>query len=306
MNGTGVRFAGGDRLKQLDAFCHSARLGSFTRAADYLSSNQSTVSQQVRGLERELELMLFERSGPNIRLTPIGRELLRIAFPVVMEMDRMRDTFQESHLGILPGTLAIAASTTSAASVVAGHLAQFRERHPEVRIRVMVGSGSKRLAWLRGYEVELVFGAMDAVPPDLEFHRLFTSRVVLITPADHPLAGSTAPDPLEIASFPMLAHPRGHYTRDLIESMAWLGGGRVEVTMELRGWEVIRRYVELGVGVAVVPEYALDKSDRTSRIGLDHLLPPRPFGVYRRREGAFSLPARRFLALVEPDPSSGC
>ena len=62
-----------NRLKQFRAFCHAARLGSITRAAEHLMSSQPAVSLQVRSLEEELGVELFDRRGPRISLTPLGR-----------------------------------------------------------------------------------------------------------------------------------------------------------------------------------------------------------------------------------------
>lgn len=309
MSGAGAPRAAGDRVKQLRAFCHSARLGNFTRAADFLVSNQTSVSQQVRALEREFAVMLFERSGSNIRLTEIGRELFRIALPVVMDVDRLHETFEERYRRTSSGRLAIATSNTCAVKLVAGYLKRFREEHADTRVTVTIVGGTERVALLRDFEVELAVGAMDIVPPDLEFRLLFTSRIVLIAPAGHALAGRTAPDLAEIASFPMIAHPPGHYTRTLLEGTARHHGVVLNIVKELRGWDLIKRHVEMGFGTAAVPEFALEESDRLERIALDGGVPTRRYGVYMRREGTLSLPAQRFLALVEPvlsaSPSSG-
>ena len=87
--------------------------------------------------------------------------------------------------------------------------------------------------------------------------------------------------------------------------MARHGGVRLDVVMEFPGWDNIIRHVEMGTGVAVVPEFALDESARVERVALDHLFPPRKYGVYRRREGMLSLSARQFLEIVEPGFAPG-
>ena len=307
MSGAGASRADGDRVKQLRAFCHSARLGSFTQAADHLASNQTSVSQQVRALERELTVALFERRGPILRLTETGRKLLQIALPVVMDTDRLRESFEEKYRRTPLGRLAIATSNTCAVKVVAGYLQRFREEHAGIRVTVRIGGGAERVAWLRDFETELAFGAMDVVPSDLEFRLLVTSRIVLIAPAGHALAGSAAPDLPEIASLPMIAHPPGHYTRTLLDEMAHHRGVKFDIVGELGGWDLIKRHVEMGAGIAFVPEFALDESDRLERIALDEgNFSPRRYGVYTRREGTLSLPAQRFLALVEPVSPAFC
>ncbi len=299
MSVAGKRSSPGDRVKQLRAFCHTARLGSFTRAAEHLESSQSSVSQQVRGLERELELMLFERNGSVTRLTPIGMELLQVALPVVMDMERLPEAFEERFRGTSSGRLAIGASTICAAKMAAGYLKRFREEHAGVRFELKVGAGAERVAWLRDREVELAFGAMDVVPPDLEFRHLLTSGMVLILPVGHPLSGNPEPSAEEIASFPVIAQPPGHYARRTLEETGRHFGVRFDIVMELPEWDLIKRHVEFGAGIAAVPEIVLDDSDRVERIPLHPRVPLRRYGVYRSREGILSRAAERFCALIE-------
>ena len=72
-----------NRLKQLRAFCHAARTGSVSAAAEKIFLSQPTVSLQIQALERELDTVLFERRGPKIRLTPEGELLYELAQPLV-------------------------------------------------------------------------------------------------------------------------------------------------------------------------------------------------------------------------------
>ena len=162
-----------DRLKQLRAFCHAARLGSITKAAERVYSSQPAVSLQIRSLEEELGVMLFVRSGPRIALTAAGRSLYRRALPLVEDLDRFSDSFAEQFRG-LAGPLRIAAGETAASYLLPRYFEAFNERHADVEISVRIGSGSRCLSWLRGYEVDMVFTAMDVEPPDLEFRLLVT------------------------------------------------------------------------------------------------------------------------------------
>ena len=79
-----------------------------------------------------------------------------------------------------------------------GYLKRLRKDYPGIRRSVKTGTGRDRLAWLRGYEVAVAFGAMDVVPPDLLFHFTLSSRYVVITPEDHALAGRESVEPAEV------------------------------------------------------------------------------------------------------------
>ena len=171
----------GDRLKQLRAFCHVARLGSVTQAAKCLFTSQPAVSQQIRALEEEYKVILFERRGPRISLSSAGRRLYEAAMPVVVGMDRLPDAFTERHRGELSGEFRIAAGRASAMFLVTEFLQRFLERFPGTRVNVRTGSGRERLDWLRGFEVDVAFVAADVPPPDLSFHFTTASRFFLIT-----------------------------------------------------------------------------------------------------------------------------
>lgn len=295
----------GDRLKQLRAFCQAARLGNITRAAKYVFSSQPAVSQQIRALEEDLGVSLFDRNGSRISLTPVGRRLFRAAMPSVVGMDRVPDTFAERHRGVVSGELRIAAGGASAAFVVPKYLKRFRDRYPGVRLRVRTGSGAERTRWLQAYEVDIVFGAVDVLPPDLVSHFLFASRTMLITPRDHPLVGRESVDIWEIAAWPVVANSRGRYVRRFSDMLFRLQGVAVDAVVEVDGWNTIKRYVEAGAGISVVPELCLTARDRLWSLPLDHCYPPRKYGVVMRRDDILSLSAERFVQLMDPDFTGG-
>ena len=298
-----------DRLKQLRAFCHTAQLRSISRAAERIRSSQPAVSRQIGALEKELGTALFERTGPNIDLTPAGKALHRLARPLVEGMDRLPDTFAERYGGVAPGALAIGAGQTTATFALPEYLRRFRERHPGTPVHVRTGRGRERLAWLRDYELDLVMVAVDVPPPDLAFHELFTSEHVYITPEDHPLAGRESVEFEEAAGFPVVAHPSGTYMRQLLEMYARLHGTTARVVAEADGWDDIKACVAAGLGVAVVPALCLVDRDRVWRIPFGRYVPPRRYGLATRRDGLLSLSARWFMQAaglrLDDDPPNG-
>ena len=296
-------FYKGDRLKQLRAFCHAARLGSISRAAERVMSSQPAVSLQVRTLEEELGVMLFERHGPRIALTPVGDNLYKLAMPLVEGMDRLPDTFAERYRGIVEDAFTIGAGQTSASYLLPDYLKRFRDRHPGIRLNVKIGTGEERLGWLRTYEVDIILAAMDVAPPDVDFQRVFVSRPMLITPEDHPLAGRESVDIDEIAGYPMVGHAPGTCVQRLADPIMRLRGVAPNVAVEVDGWGAIKRYVESGLGIAFVPEVCLTGDDRVWRIPIGELAPRRRYGAMTRRDGLMSLAASRFLRiLAPPDP----
>jgi len=82
-----------NRLKQLRAFCHASRTGNISEAAEQLFLSQPTVTLQIQALERELNIVLFERRGPKIQLTPEGKLLYDLSNSLVDGMDNLHETF---------------------------------------------------------------------------------------------------------------------------------------------------------------------------------------------------------------------
>ena len=294
-----------DQLGQIRAFCQVARLGNVTRAAEYVRSSQPAVSLKVRSLEEALGVELFERRGPRISLTRAGDALYARAMPLVERIDRLPDTFAERHHGAADDVLAVGAGQTSAAYLLPRYVERFRKRWPGVRIEIRTGTGEQRLAWLRGYELDLVVGAMDVAPDDVDFHPVLASELVLITAQDHALAGRASVGIEEAAAYPFVGHRAALYVGQVAEIMFRLRGVAPELVVEVDGWGVITNYVAAGVGISIVPELCLTEHDGLWRIPFANVLPPRRYGAMTRRDGMLRITARRFLETMAGPASGG-
>ena len=288
-----------DPLKQLRGFCFAARLGTLTGAAERLFSSQPALSRQVSDLEAGLDVELFDRRGSRISLTSTGERLSALATPLVEALDRLPDTFREMHFGDAAGPLTVAAGQGVALSVLPGHLKSFSERHPGVEVSLRLGPGERRLAWLRCWEVDVAFAAVDAVPPDLNFWPLFSSAIMLIVPEDHPLAGRGSVELGELAAHPMVGHPASCYVSEVCRGILRRHGQLVEPVVEVDGWDAIRGLVAAGAGIALVPDVCLQEDDGLWSIPVPEYFPPRRYGVLTRRSGVVSLAVRWFLRVLD-------
>ena len=275
-----------------------------SQAADLLRLRQPVVSLQVRMLEEDLGAVLFERRGPRIFLTRVGESLYKLAMPLVMGMDRLPGMFAESHYGAVADVLRIGAGQTSAAHLLPGYLRRFRERYPETRIEVKTGTGRQRLDWLRAHDLDLIVAAMDAPPPDIEFHPICDSGPVLITCSDHPLAGRQRVSIDEVAPCPVVGNASTQYARWVEEVILRMHGIAPDVVVEVDGWEAVTNYVSVGVGISFVPDLCLGGHDRLWKIPFRDHFPVRRYGAVTRRDKLITLSARRFLRIMVPEPSS--
>lgn len=284
----------GNRLKQLRAFCQVARLGSVTEASRHVDLSQPAVSQQLRRLEAELGATLFQRKGPHLMLTPAGHKLYELAMPTVARMDRLAITFRDLQSGTPTGDLDIAVGPTTAESVLPGYLRRFHAQHPGTAVNVAVVSDRERVRRLRDFEVDIAFSAVDLPQLDLDFRPVYSSRMVLITPASHPLAGQGSVSIAEAASYPAVT-PR------LADSVCHTGeqyGQLPNRVTEVDGWGDIKRYVEEGVGIAFVPEICVTEMDRVLKIPVAEYATPLVYGMLTRRNFPHSLAAESFVRMV--------
>ena len=259
---------------------------------------------QVRALEEELGVALFERRGPRIALTRVGQSFYHAAVPLVEGLARLPALFAEERGGVAPRWLRVGAGEVSAAYLLPAALERFKERHPGARIDVRTGTGTERLEWLRRFELDAALGVVDAGQPGVEFHHFRTSAMVLAVPEDHPLAERV--HPVELAELNRLAFitptPAQH-ARRLQDTLMRMHGVTPRVMLEVDGWGAILNHVAAGVGVAFVPDVCVVASERVAVVPVDARPIPRVYGIAVRRERLMSLAARRFLeaALAEEE-----
>ena len=291
-----------DRLRQLRVFCHAAQFQSFARAADRLDISPSAVSTHVRALEYELEVTLFERGSARSNLTSAGETLYVLAEPLVQGMDALPDVLVESIGNPVSGCFELAATSVATSFVLPPYVKRFRDRYPETRVRVRNCLFREGMRLLLDKDVEFLLGAKDLYPQNtVRYDQLFSYAMVLITPLDHPLAGRDTVQPEEVAQWPAVAPPDGMHTRQFEEvSPAQCGVDR-NAEIEVRGWKEIKRYVELGFGISMIPSICVSKSDRLSVISLPDHFPSLSFGVFTRRDRTLDPLAQRFLRLMFSD-----
>ena len=290
-----------NRLKQLRAFCYTAKSGSISRAAEQLYLSQPSVSLQIQALERELNTVLFERRGPKIRLTPDGQALLEIALPMVEGMDSLRDTFAEKCGDLNSGFLNIAAGESTILYILPKYLKLFSEKYPGVRIRLHNVTGADGMAMLRADEADFAVGSMLDMPDDVSYFPVFDFEPMLITPLDHPLAERKRVTLEEIAEYPLILPPRYLSTWGLVKSVFQQYSIQHKVSLEAGGWAVIKKYVEMGLGSSIVTDLCLEESDRLATIPVKDYFPTRSYGIVIRRGKFIPAQAKRFIELLAPD-----
>jgi DNA-binding transcriptional LysR family regulator len=288
-----------NRLKQLRAFCQAARTGSVSAAADKIFLSQPTVSLQIQALEREFDTVLFERRGPKIRLTPEGQLLFQMAEPLVEGMDRLHDAFAIQCGRVDQGVLNIAAGESTILYILPEPVRTFVEQYPGIELKLHNVTGRDGLAMLRADEADLAVGSMLDVPDDIVYRPFVTYRPTLIIHLGHPLAGRGRVTLEEIAPYDLILPPRHLSTWRLVDLVFKQHNLPYKVTLEAGGWEVIKKYVELGLGISIVTDVCLTGTEQLSRIPLDQYFPRRSYGIVQRRGKFLSPQTKCFVKILD-------
>lgn len=287
-----------NRLQQLRGFCSAAQAGNISKAAEKLFLSQPSVSLQVQALERELKVTLFERRGPKISLTPDGQTLYDLAEPLVKQIDKLHETFAAARGGMETGRLDIAAGESTILYILPRLVQQFVADYPGIELKLHNVTHRSGLDMLRADEADFAVGSMRDTPADVEYQPLFAYDPILITAPDHPLAKKKRVTIQDVAKYPLILPPRHVATWKVIDLVFEKHQLEYHVSLEAGGWEAIKKYVELGLGVSVVTNICLTEQDKLAAIPLGRYFPNRYYGLITRR-GKFLTPqAQRFIEIM--------
>jgi len=295
-------FYKGDRLKPLRAFCQVARLGSVSRAAEALFLSQPAVTLQLQALERDLGHALFERIGRRFSLSREGQVLYELARPLVEGLDSLDGEFRGRLKGLQAGELHVAAGSSTILYLLPTLVQAFREQHPEVQLVLHNVTGQDGLGLLRGDGCDLAVGSMLDVPTDLAYAPVYSFDPMLICPPGHPLAVKTDLRLEDLSPYGLILPPRRLTTYRLVDLVFQQRRVPYTVALEVGGWEVIKQYVAMGLGISIVTSICLTEADSKRLVArsLADYFPPRSYGVVMRKGKYLSPQARAFVDLIRP------
>ena len=287
-----------NRLQQLRGFYHAARAQSMSRAAEKMALSQPTVSLQIQALEQQLRTKLFERRGPQIRLTRDGETLLKLASPLVEGIDQLEEDFTARRENVTCGSISIAAGGSTLQYILPRYIEAFVREYPEVDLRLHNVTGKAGLSLLRAGEVDLAVGPMLDRPSDILFYPLVTYEPMLITAPDHPLAARRRFTLKDVAKHPLILPPRQQTTYRIVELAFAEHSLEPDVKFEVGGYEVIKTYVTLGLGISIVMSHCLRGDEKLHTASLKRWFPKRDYGLVLRNGQALSPATERFVEML--------
>jgi LysR family transcriptional regulator, low CO2-responsive transcriptional regulator len=242
-------------LRQMRVFAAVARHLSFTKAARELHLTQPAVSQQVKLLEAEVGLPLFEQIGRKVHLAPAGVELLRYT-DQAMELLRQASESLAAMRGLKRGVLKLGAVST-AKYFAPSLLSAFTPAYPEVTIKFDVGNREEVIQQLAANEIDLVI--MGRPPKELETvaEPFAKHPLVLIASPTHPLAASRRIRLNQLQTEYFIIREEGSGTRASMERVFGEPGVRFRVAMEVSSNETIKQAVMANMGISFLSSHTV-------------------------------------------------
>jgi DNA-binding transcriptional LysR family regulator len=246
-------------IDKLTTFIYAADNKSFSKTAKQLHLTQPTISHQIKTLENELNIQLFERTGSSLELTEAGRLILPWARKVVRQSHEMLDMlslFQKGNAG----NLRIACSTTAGKYILPQLAARFCQLHPGIKVNILRCTPQDTALSLLEGEANLGVVSSEIRDDIFESQEFITDTISLIVPADHPWAFREAIEPEELIGEPIIIREPTSGTRQVMLSelaKSDISLDDLNIFMELGNAEAIVRTIAAGYAVSFVSTLAL-------------------------------------------------
>lgn len=295
------------KLQQLRYLCEVARRDlSVSAAAQALFTSQPGVSKQIKGLEQELGIEIFVRNGKRlVSITEPGRAVLAIAERILADAANLKRA-GEDFAGEKFGTLTIATTHTQARYALPRAVAAFKRRYPRVQLFIHQGNPTQICEQVAQGEADLCVATEHiAEHPGLVALPCYQWNRCIVVPARHPLL-KVEPLTLEaIAKYPIVTYDFAFANRSIVNRAFEQRGLAPQVVLTAYDADVIKTYVELGLGVGIMAAMAFDaRRDRPLRsIDASHLFPSSTTRLGIKRGAYLRRYAYDFIELFAPNLS---
>jgi DNA-binding transcriptional LysR family regulator len=245
-------------LHQLHVFYEVASARSFTAAAATLNLTQPAVTWHVKRLEENYSVKLLDRAGRRVSLTEEGTILFDFAGRI-LRLAREADEALADLRGLPMGTLRIDATYIVGDYYLPDLLEALHRRHPDISLQIGIGNSSQVIENTLAQKNDIGICAQDPAHPKLEAHRIMTDLLVGVVGRTHPFARRRAVALRELAGRPLILREKGSSPRGVIDEILDRHGVVPTVIMESASTSAIKRFVENGVGMAILSQEVVRK-----------------------------------------------
>jgi DNA-binding transcriptional LysR family regulator len=247
-------------LVDLRVFLAVVEEGNLTRGAKRCNLAASSVSSRVRELEQSLGTALLERRPRGVAPTPAGFVLAEHARRCIAHLEQMHADLFPFSQGVT-GRVILFANNNAISSFLPDDLGRFFKAHPSVRITLEERNSSDIIAAVVESRADVGVVAIDTEHPQLEFHPYHRDELVLLVSPDNPLRKKKAVRFADCLGYPFISLLQGAAIHTYLINHAAALGARLDVRVQVSGYQAIARLVATGAGIGVVPRSAIQASD---------------------------------------------
>ena len=244
-------------MSQLKTFRAVAETLNFTRAAERLHLTQSAVSHQIKALEEELGEPLFIRAKRGVKLSQAGKMALEYVERILDDAEALREKISGRERSAV-GRVRVAAATQALVHLFVPLFESFMDTHPgiDLAFRTTV-STEQTVADILNGAADVGFASLAVYSPNLQVTKLFDDELVLIVSKDHRLAKKKTTSVGEIEKEKLILFERGASIRRATDQFFGQLGVRPELALESNDTYFIKRMVERGLGVSLLPAWSV-------------------------------------------------
>ena len=292
------------KLQQLRYLTEVAKRGlNVSEAAEELHTSQPGVSKQIRALENELGIQVFVRRGKRlVEITEPGKAVIAIAERILAEAQNLRRAGEE-YANEKLGTLTVAATHTQARYALPKAVAAFKQRYPDVRFVIHQGNPTQVCEQVLSGEADLcVATEAIALNPELVSMPVYQWNRCVVVPPRHPLL-KCSPLTLEaLAKYPIVTYDFAFANRSLVQKAFEARSLQPNVVLTALDSDVIKTYVELGLGVGILAKMAFDPERDRKLVSIDasHLFESSTTRLGIKRGAYLRRYAYEFIELFAP------
>ncbi len=290
-------------LETLKVFCDVVETRSFSNAAAQNYVTQSAVSQQIRSLEERYGKRLLERTRGSIQVTPAGEILYQVSKEIVQRYQEMEGRLQ-ALAKVVAGTVRVATVHSIGLYELSGPMKRYLKAYPHVHVHLEYSRSSKIYEDALKGNIDLGVVAYPARRPQITVVPFREDRLVLVCPPGHPLSRHRRVSIKKLAGQPMVGYERDIPTRKETDRLLRRYGVEVRYVMELDNVETIKRVVEIGFGLAILPEPAIRSEVKNRTLAAVHLSDEafmRPLGIIHRQGKHFSPATEKFIEFLRAE-----
>jgi LysR family nitrogen assimilation transcriptional regulator len=261
-------------LQHLKTFIRIAELGSLSKASDRMRIAQPALSRQMKLLQEEIGVPLFERHRRGMRLTQAGEELLQRVSGLTRQLDQAYADVR-SLSGATSGHVAFGIVPT-VSDLLAGRLVRrVADEFPGISVRIVEGYGGHLLEWLQKGEIDvaIMYGPQSSL--HIKATELMIEELVLVGPPDSDLDPASPVSVAAFAKLPLVLPSRPHGLRMLVEGAALRAKSKIDVRYEADSFRVLKNLVEQGLGYTALPLSAIAYEARQGRLKHSPLVQPK-------------------------------